>query len=154
MEDDQEIYTIFRFKCGPGTVFDETLSVCTWPHLAKPPCLNTDPTTTMSSQTIFDIPINDTYPVTVSTSSTKQSTAGLIVSISQISINQIINTTTQGTTYKPSTESTDTTRLCRSPGFWRNKTDCTKFYRHIILFNLTVVKKSDYRINLYTYYPV
>jgi len=29
--------TVYNFDCPAGTVFDETVSVCNWPHLA-PPC--------------------------------------------------------------------------------------------------------------------
>jgi len=28
--------TIYHFDCPPGTVFDETVSVCNWPQLAAP----------------------------------------------------------------------------------------------------------------------
>ena len=64
--DDIKMYTIFRFTCGPGTVFDQSNSVCTWPHLANPPCPNMDQTT-ISSETTHETVSNSnpiTYPST------------------------------------------------------------------------------------------
>lgn len=38
--DENEVYTVFRFVCGPMSIFDESRSVCTGPELADPPCSN------------------------------------------------------------------------------------------------------------------
>ncbi len=110
MEDDKEVYTIFRFTCGPGTVFDEILSVCTWPHLVKPPCPNElDQTATISSQ----ITVETTTKFTPTPSSSTQ----------------VNSTIPNNGTCELLSESTDTTGLCNAPGFKRNATDCTQFYR-------------------------
>lgn len=53
MRDNKEIYTVFRFKCGPMTVFSERWSVCTWPDLANPPCTNEDQLTTIFPEVVI-----------------------------------------------------------------------------------------------------
>jgi len=45
---------------------------------------------------------------------------------------QLLGTASQTTTYKPPTELPDDTGLCRAPGFRRNQTDCTQFYRYTL----------------------
>lgn len=34
-------FSVFHFECGPGTIFDESLAICSYPELVltPPPCL-------------------------------------------------------------------------------------------------------------------
>ncbi len=152
-KDYKKIYTVFRFRCGPGTVFDESSSVCTWPHLVNPPCTNeylpttiyviskgqialTTPTYPTYNPTTY--PAYPTYPITYP-AYPAYPTYPTVVPTTQIYTNAN-NIKWQGTTHKPPLRWADNTGLCRAPGFKRNEKDCTQFYRYIIQFGFPTTK--------------
>lgn len=126
-------YETHHFSCPANLVFDEEYTTCNWPEKA-PPCSSQEqaykPTRKPVKPVETQKPKSQYKPPSRSTSGGSWSTAKprndfIDKSITQETYGKRISTSRP----KSTTQSYERGAKCRSPGFFRNDDDCTKFFK-------------------------